>query len=414
LPAAEKSGAWDIPFINPSNLETFWMKTLQKIRMGMVGGGEGAFIGEVHRMAARLDNRIELVCGAFSSDSERSKRSGAALGLNPGRVYGSYEEMFRAEAALPASERMHFVSIVTPNSTHFPVAKLALESGFHVMSDKPATFSLAEARALRKLVEKSGLQYGLTHNYTGYPLVKEARDRVRKGKLGEIRKVVVEYPQGWLATALESTGQKQADWRTDPKRAGISCCMGDIGTHAENLAEYITGLRISELCADLTTFVAGRALEDDGNVLLRFENGARGVLHASQISIGEENGLNIRVYGTKGGLKWVQAEPNRLFLYHPDRPMEVLTPGGNNSHLSASALANCRLPAGHPEAFLEAFANLYRNYADALAARLAGKKPKPEHLDFPTIADGVRGMAFIETVVKSSQSKTKWLKMPRE
>ncbi|MCC5847150.1 MAG: Gfo/Idh/MocA family oxidoreductase [Verrucomicrobia bacterium] len=387
------------------------MKT-RKIRMGMVGGGEGAFIGEVHRMAARLDGRIELVCGAFSSNAKRSKASGEALGLDPDRVYGSFEEMFKSEAALPEDERMQFVSIVTPNVTHFPVAKLALQNGFHVMSDKPATFSLAEARQLQKLVEKSGLQYGLTHNYTGYPLVKEARNMVRKGKLGEIRKVVVEYPQGWLATALEADGQKQADWRTDPARAGISCCMGDIGTHAENLAEYITGLKITELCADLTTFVPGRLLEDDGNVLLRFENGARGVLHASQISVGEENGLNIRVYGTKGGLKWVQAEPNTLTLLWLDKPMQILKPGLNHGHLSKTAQHNTRLPAGHPEAFLEAFANLYRNYADALAARLEGKKPKKQDLDFPTIEDGVRGMAFVETVVKSSNSKQKWVKMP--
>lgn len=384
-----------------------------KLRMGMVGGGEGAFIGEVHRMASRIDGRIELVCGAFSSDPKRSKKSGGALGLEDDRVYGSYEEMFKAEAKLPENVRMNFVSIVTPNNTHFPVAKMALQHGFHVMSDKPATFSLAEARQLKRLVEKKDLQYGLTHNYTGYPLVKEARDRVRKGKLGGIRKIVVEYPQGWLATRLEASDQKQADWRTDPERAGISCCMGDIGTHAENLAEYITGLRITELCADLTTFVSGRKLEDDGNVLLRFDNGARGVLHASQISVGEENGLNIRVYGTKGGLKWVQAEPNKLVLTFLDKPMQILTPGVNNGWLGKAALHNCRLPAGHPEAFLEAFANLYRNYADTLSARLAGKKAKALDLDFPTIEDGVRGMAFIETVVKSGQSKQKWLKMPK-
>ncbi len=389
------------------------MAKLTKLRMGMVGGGEGAFIGDVHRMAARLDGKIDLVCGAFSSDPERSKRSGEALGLDPSRVYGSYEEMMKAEAALPEEERMHFVSIVTPNSTHYPVAKAAIAKGFHVMSDKPATFSLAEARQLKRLVEKSGIQYGLTHNYTGYPLVKEARERVQKGKLGEIRKVVVEYPQGWLATQLEASGQKQADWRTDPKRAGISCCMGDIGTHAENLAEYITGLRISELCADLNTFVPGRQLDDDGNVLLRFENGAKGVLHASQISVGEENGLNIRVYGTKGGLKWVQADPNKLWITHLDKPMEMLTPGGNLSYLGKAALANVRLPAGHPEAFLEAFANVYRNYADCLIAKLNGKKPSKVALDFPGIEDGVRGMAFVETVVKSSESKQKWTKFPK-
>ncbi|MGA0333916.1 MAG: Gfo/Idh/MocA family protein [Kiritimatiellia bacterium] len=384
-----------------------------KIRMGMVGGGEGAFIGEVHRMAARLDGKIELVCGAFSSDAKKSKRSGEALGLAPQRVYGSYGEMFKAESALPEAERMQFVSIVTPNATHFPVAKAALESGFHVMSDKPATFDLKQARQLKRLVEKTGLLYGLTHNYTGYPLVKEARDMVQKGKLGVIKKVVVEYPQGWLATDLEKTGQKQAGWRTDPAQAGISCCMGDIGTHAENLAEYITGLKIVELCADLSTFVPGRRLDDDGNVLLRLENGAKGLLHASQISVGEENGLNIRVYGSKGGLKWVQAHPNQLFVYSMNKPMQVLTPGANNAWLSKAALHNCRLPAGHPEAFLEAFANIYRNYAATLSAKLNGKKPRSLDLDFPTIEDGVRGMAFIETVVKSSQSKQKWVKMPK-
>lgn len=389
------------------------MTTHKLLRMGMVGGGKGAFIGEVHRMAARLDNRIELVCGAFSSSPGRSRESGAELGLDASRVYGGYEEMFKAEAALPEDRRMQFVSIVTPNNTHYPVAKMALEHGFHVMSDKPATFSLAEARALKKLVDQTGLQYGLTHNYTGYPLVKEARHLVRKGKLGEIRKVVVEYPQGWLATALEAGGQKQADWRTDPERAGISCCMGDIGTHAENLAEYITGLAVTELCADLTAFVPGRRLDDDGNVLLRFENGAKGVLHASQISTGEENGLNIRVYGTKGGLKWVQAEPNRLTLLWPDKPMQILTPGANHAHLSKAARYNTRVPAGHPEAFLEAFANLYRNYADALQAKLDGRKPGKHDLDFPTIEDGIRGMIFIETVVKSSASRQKWIKVPR-
>lgn len=383
-----------------------------RIRMGMVGGGEGAFIGNVHRMAARLDGRVDLVCGAFSSDAARSRRSGKAVGLPPERVYGSYEEMFKAEAALPEEERMHFVSIVTPNVTHYPVARAALKAGFHVMSDKPATFTVAEARRLKRLVEQTGLQYGLTHNYTGYPLVKEARERVARGKLGEIRKIVVEYPQGWLAMDLEASGQKQADWRTDPERAGISCCMGDIGTHAENLCEYITGLKIRELCADLTSFVPGRTLDDDGNVLLRFENGARGVLHASQVSVGEENGLNIRVYGTKGGLKWVQAEPNKLILYFPDKPMQILTPGVNNAWLSKPALEHCRVPAGHPEAFLEAFANLYRNYANALAKRLAGRKPNKTDLDFPTIEDGVRGMVFVQTVVKSSQSKQKWIKMP--
>ncbi|MEO6035947.1 MAG: Gfo/Idh/MocA family oxidoreductase, partial [Verrucomicrobiota bacterium] len=267
----------------------------RKIRYGMVGGGRGAFIGAVHRIAAAIDQQTELVCGAFSSDPDRSKASGADLFLSPDRCYGTFQEMIRAEAKLPAGERMDFVAIVTPNHMHFAPAKMALENGFHVLSDKPATFNLAEARKLADLVKKTGLLYGLTHNYTGYPLVKEARDMVRTGKLGKIRKVIAEYPQGWLATRLESSGQKQAGWRTDPKKSGAGGCVGDIGTHAENLAEYVSGLKIKELAADITTFVSGRKLDDDINVLLRFEGGAKGILHASQICVGEENNLSIRV-----------------------------------------------------------------------------------------------------------------------
>jgi predicted dehydrogenase len=276
------------------------------------------------------------------------------------------------------------------------------------------TFNLAEAKRLRDLVRKTGLLFGLTHNYTGYPLVKQARALVMAGALGKIRKVVVEYPQGWLATALEKTHQKQADWRTDPKRAGASCCMGDIGTHAENLAEYITGLTIEMLCADLTTFVRGRALDDDGNVLLRFKGGARGVLYASQVSIDEENALAIRVYGEKGGLEWRQEEPNTLILKWPDRPREVVRAGANyGGRLCEAALAGSRLPCGHPEGFIEAFANLYRNFALAIGDRLEGRKPAREHLDFPTVDDGVRGMTFIETVVKSAKAKAKWTAFPK-
>jgi len=382
----------------------------RKINMGMIGGGRGAFIGGVHRMAANLDGQINFVCGALSSDPKRAKLSGKDLYLPAKRSYGSYEEMFAAEKELPEGERMDFVSIVTPNHVHFPAAKMALENGFHVMSDKPATFDLKEAKALQKLVKKSKLVYGLTHNYTGYPLVKEAKDMVAKGKIGEVRKVVVEYPQGWLATNLEASGQKQADWRTDPKRSGAAGCIGDIGTHAENLAEYITGLQIKEMCADLTTFVKGRKLDDDGNILLRFNNGAKGVLHASQISVNEENALNIRIYGTKAGLEWHQQEPNTLWVKWIDRPTEMVRAGGNMGNLSSAALGASRLPAGHPEAFLEAFANIYHNYARTLQAVVDGKKPKKEHLDFPTIEDGVRGMAFIETVVKSSKSSQKWTK----
>ncbi len=384
----------------------------RKIRMGMVGGGRGAFIGAVHRIAAQLDGQIELVCGAFSADPAKSRASGADLFLPGDRVYGSYAEMFKREKELPAGERMDCVSIVTPNHLHYPVAKLALEHGFHVICDKPLAFNLKEARALAALVRKTGLIFALTHNYTGYPMVREARERVRSGQLGKIRKVVAEYPQGWLASLLEATGQKQADWRTDPARAGASCCIGDIGTHAENLAEYITGLHIESVCAELTTFVTGRKLDDDGSVLLRFTGGARGILSASQISIDEENALAIRVYGEKGGLEWHQEDPNTLILKWPDRPRQILRTGGGYGFLSAPALKATRLPAGHPEGYLEAFANLYRSFAAAVALAQAGKKVPAAALDFPTVEDGVRGMAFIETVVKSSKSNQKWTKMP--
>ncbi|MBN1292930.1 MAG: Gfo/Idh/MocA family oxidoreductase [Candidatus Latescibacteria bacterium] len=375
--------------------------------MGMIGGGVGAFIGAVHRMAATLDGECEMVCGAFSSTPERSKASGKALYLPPDRVYGSYEEMITREKKLAEGDRMDFVSIVTPNNLHYPLAKMALENGFPVMCDKPMTYSLAEAKKLKALVGKTGLLFGLTHNYTGYPMVKEAREMVLSGKIGNVRKIVVEYPQGWLATKLEDTGQKQASWRGDPKRAGISNCMGDIGTHAENLAEYITGLKITEMCADLTSFVKGRVLDDDGNVLLRFDNGARGVLFASQIAVGEENSLRIRIWGEKGGLEWFQQEPNTLYAKWLDQPTEIMRT--NMAYLSDRAKLNARLPAGHPEAFIEAFANVYRNYIMTLKAVLDGKKPKPEHLDFPSIEEGIRGMAFIETVVEASASDRKWM-----
>jgi predicted dehydrogenase len=381
---------------------------MRKIRMGMVGGGQGAFIGAVHRMAAALDGQIELVCGAFSSHAEKSKASGKELYLPEDRVYGSFEEMFQQEKALPEGVRMDFVSIVTPNHMHFPPAKMALENGFHVVCDKPVTFAIAEARELARLVESSGLLFALTHNYTGYPMVKQAQAMIREGKLGTIRKIVVEYPQGWLSLPLEQSGNKQADWRTDPSRSGMAGAMGDIGTHAENLAEYITGLKITAVCADISTFVPGRKLDDDGNVLLRFENGAKGILHASQISAGEENNLNIRVYGEKGGLQWRQEEPNSLVVTHLDRPREIYRTGVGP--LSTASLAHTRIPAGHPEGYLEAFANIYRNVAKCLQARLEGRQPDPIFTDFPGIHDGIRGMAFIETVIKSGQSPDKWVK----
>ena len=383
----------------------------RKIRYGMVGGGRGAFIGAVHRIAANIDGQIELVAGAFSSDAEKSKASGADLFLAPDRVYGSYQELVAKEAALPADQRIDFVAIVTPNHVHFPAAKAALEAGFHVLSDKPATFDLAEAKELAAIVKKTGRLYGLTHNYTGYPLVKEARHLVHSGKLGKIRKVVVEYPQGWLATRLEASGQKQAAWRTDPKRSGAAGCIGDIGTHAENLAEYITGLQISELAADLTAFVKGRKLDDDGNVLLRFKGGAKGVLHSSQISVGEENNLNIRVYGELGGLEWHQKEPNTLLVKWMDQPMQVYRTA--NGYLSDAAKAAGRTPPSHPEGYLEAFANIYKNFATAIRARQAGKKLAKDDVanDYPKIEDGVRGMAFIEAVVASSKANAAWTKI---
>ncbi|MCF8280638.1 MAG: Gfo/Idh/MocA family oxidoreductase [Bacteroidales bacterium] len=381
----------------------------RKIRMGMVGGGRGAFIGGVHRMAAALDGEIELVCGAFSSNAEKSKLSGEDLCIDPARAYGSFEEMMLEEKKLPESKRMDFVSIVTPNHMHYAPARMALENGFHVVCDKPLCFNMEEALHLQKLVEETGLLFALTHNYTGYPMVKQARAMVKNGDIGQIRKIVVEYPQGWLTTKVEDTGSKQAGWRTDPTKSGIAGAMGDIGTHAENLAEYISGLQITELCADISTFVEGRLLDDDGNVLLHFDSGAKGVLHASQICAGEENNLNIRIYGTKAGLQWFQMEPNSLIVKWLDRPMEILRTGGGT--LYPAAAAHARIPGGHPEGYLEAFANIYRNFAYCVRARLDGKQVDSVYQDFPTVSDGVRGMKFIEKVIASGKSEAKWVKI---
>lgn len=379
----------------------------RKIRMGMVGGGRGAFIGAVHRMASAIDGEIELVCGAFSSDPKKSKLSGLDFFLSPDRCYGSYEEMIKKEKDLPDDVRMDFVSIVTPNHVHFGPAKMALQNGFHVVCDKPLSFDMKEAKELQRLVKKTGLLFALTHNYTGYPMVKQARMMISKGKIGAIRKVVVEYPQGWLATKIEASDQKQAAWRTDPKKSGIAGAMGDIGTHAENLAEYITGLQIKKLCADINTMVPGRRLDDDGNVFLEFDNGAKGILFASQIAAGEENALRIRVYGEKGGLDWSQMEPNSLILKWLDKPMEIMRTGVGNLYPETQNAT--RIPAGHPEGYLEAFANIYRNFAKCVRAELEGKKPKAIHMDFPTVDDGVRGMRFIEKVIESGKSKQKWI-----
>jgi predicted dehydrogenase len=379
----------------------------QKLKMGMVGGGRDAFIGAVHRMAARLDGRIELVAGAFSSDPAKSKASGEDLGLDPSRVYPDYQTMAAAESKLPENERIDFVTIVTPNNVHFPPAKTFLEAGFHVVCDKPMTFDLAEAKALREVVKSTGKVFALTHNYTGYPMVKEARELVRNGDLGKILKVVAEYPQGWLIQPIDAEGQKQAAWRTDPSRTGASSCIGDIGTHAENLGRYITGLQIDELCADFTTFVPGRRLEDDGNLLVRYQGGAKGVLYASQISVGEENNLSIRAYGTKASLEWHQEHPNELVVKYPDAPRKIYRRG--NSYISETAKRFTRLPFGHPEAFIEAFANIYLEAARAVEAVKAGK-PIPPDIDYPTVEDGVLGMAFIATAVASANNGSTWTK----
>ncbi|MBT8218388.1 MAG: Gfo/Idh/MocA family oxidoreductase, partial [Bacteroidia bacterium] len=380
----------------------------RRIRMGMVGGGQGAFIGAVHRMAAALDGQIELVCGAFSSSPEKSKASAKQLFIPAERAYGTYEEMILKEKALPEDVRMDFVSIVTPNHVHFGPAKMALENGFHVICDKPLCFNMTEARELKKIVDESRLIFALTHNYTGYPMVKQARMMIRNGELGDIRKVIVEYPQGWLSTKVEDSDQKQASWRTDPTKSGIAGAIGDIGTHAENLAEYITGLHITELCADISTFVEGRMLDDDGSILLRFDNGAKGILFCSQIAAGEENDLNIRIYGTKAGLEWHQMEPNTLTLKPLSGPMTKLRTGVGDLYQEANI--HTRIPAGHPEGYLEAFANISRNFVHCIRSRIEGTEVDEQMTDFPGIDDGVRGMKFIYKAIESGKSESKWVK----
>ncbi|WP_238751405.1 Gfo/Idh/MocA family protein [Neolewinella maritima] len=382
----------------------------RKLRMGMVGGGRGAFIGGVHRFAAALDQQIELVCGAFSSNAEKSRLSGEDFFLPADRVYGSYEEMIRTEKGLPEGKRMDFVSIVTPNHVHFGPAKMALENGFHVVCDKPLAFNVDEARQLVDLVERTGLTFALTHNYTGYPMVKQARDMIARGDFGKVRKIVVEYPQGWLSTKLEDTDSKQASWRVDPEKSGMGGAMGDIGTHAENLAEYVSGLHVTEVCAELTSFVEGRRLDDDANILLRFEEGAKGVLHCSQIAAGEENGLNIRVWGETGGIEWHQMEPNTLLVKTHGEPTKVFRTGVG-SELTEAAQRATRIPAGHPEGYLEAFANIYRNFADTVRAGMAAREATAAERDFPTVRDGLRGMRFVEVVVENSRGDQKWSKV---
>ncbi|PTR01499.1 putative dehydrogenase [Mucilaginibacter yixingensis] len=372
----------------------------------MIGGGQGAFIGAVHRIASRIDNEYQLVCGAFSSDAERSRASGLLLDLPAQRCYASWQQMLEQEQALPAHERVQVICIVTPNHLHFEPAKQAMLAGFDVILDKPMTFSLVEAKELQKVVEETGRLFCLTHTYTGYPMVKEARQLVKSGKLGEIRKVYVEYPQGWLSTFVEGTNNKQATWRTDPAKSGIAGAMGDIGIHAFNLAEYVSGVEVTQLCADINTVVKGRRLDDDGAALLRFSNGASGVLIATQVAAGEENKVKVRVYGENGGLEWQQEDANTLLVKWANKPAEIWRTGGG--YTSSFAAHNTRTPSGHPEGYLEAFANLYRNFALHVKARQAGETPSPEVLDYPGIKEGVRGMAFIENVIASGKSTQKW------
>ena len=379
--------------------------------MGMVGGGRGAFIGAVHRMAANLDGKIELVAGAFSSDPEKSRLSGEDFFIDPSRVYGSYQEMAEKEAALPDDQKIDFVSIVVRNNLHFDVAKTFIGAGFHVVCDKPMTFTLDEAYELRDIVKKSGKVFALTHNYTGYPMVKEARRMVKAGELGRILKIVAEYPQGYAVGDVEGEGQgKISNWRADPEVAGLSNCMGDIGTHAHNLVRYITGLEIEEMCSELTAFIPGMPLDDDGNNLIRFHGGAKGIIYASQISNGDENDLNIRVYGTKASLEWHQEYPNDLTVKYANAPRKVYRRG--NDYVGPEAAANTRTPFAHPEGFIEAFANVYLAAAQAIADQIDGNSPPADGYDFPNVDDGVAGMAFVKTAVESSQSDQKWIKFP--
>ncbi len=379
----------------------------RKLRMGMIGGGKDAFIGAIHRIAANMDGLVELVCGSLSINKEIAVESGRSLFLGEDRIYTSYEEMLEKESQLPADKRMDFVTIVTPNFAHFAPAVMALEKGFNVVVEKPVTLSLDEAKRLNEKLEETGLTLCLTHTYTGYPMVKQAKDLIKKGTLGKIRKVYAEYRQGWLSRLSEKEGNQGAAWRMDPAKSGKSAVLGDIGTHAFNLAEYITGLQVTKLCADLTTVVEGRRLDDDGSVLLKFDNGASGVLFATQVAAGEENNLSIKVYGENGGLEWHQQEPNTLLLKWIDKPAEVLRAG--SPYLSEIAKQNCRTPGGHPEGYLEAFGNIYRNFVLTLSAKINNSSVDNTVIEFPSIKEGIRGMAFIESAVKSSQSNEKWV-----
>ncbi|MHB9031526.1 MAG: Gfo/Idh/MocA family protein [Anaerolineae bacterium] len=379
----------------------------RKLKMGMVGGGRDAFIGAVHRRAAMLEGNVELVAGAFSSTAEKSKASGKDLLLADNRIYGSYQEMIAQELKLPVGERIDFVSVVTPNHMHYPVSKAFVEAGFNVACDKPMVHTVEQAEDLARAVRAHDVVFAVTYNYTGYPMVKQARWMVANGDLGKIQKVIVEYPQGWLLDRIEQTGSKQAEWRTDPARSGISGCIGDIGSHCENLVSYVTGLKLDSICADLTAFAPGRQLDDDGNILLRFQGGAKGILTASQICPGQENSLKLRVWGTKAGLEWFQEDPNYLHIRSNANPEQIYKRG--NGYDSAIAAANSRIPSGHPEGFIEGFANVYRNFCDTIRCKLMGTEPTATMLDFPTVTDGARGVHFINKAVESSASTVKWL-----
>lgn len=378
----------------------------RKLRMAMIGGGKDAFIGAVHRIALHMDGQVEMVAGALSAVPAVAIESGKMLFLDEERIYTDYKVMLEKEAAMPEEKRIDFVSIVTPNFVHFDPAMMALEKGFNVVIEKPITFTREEAKQLKAKVEETGLSLLLCHTYTGYPMVKQAKQLVKSGELGKIRKIYVEYPQGWLSTFLEGTGNIQASWRTDPKKSGKAGAMGDIGTHAFNLAEYVSGLEVTHLCANINTVVEGRLLDDDGAAFLKFNNGATGVLMATQIAAGEENNVKIRVYGEKGGVEWKQEDANTLLVKWLDKPTEVYRTGGGYN--SSYAVHNTRVPAGHPEGYLEAFGNLYRNFILTVRAKMNGEQPKPEWLDFPGVHEGVRGMAFVDNVIESGMSEVKW------
>ncbi len=378
----------------------------RKLRMAMIGGGKDAFIGAVHRLAMNMDGQVELVAGALSVNPEIALDSGKSLFLEENRIYTDYKVMLEKEAAMPADKKIDFVTIVTPNFVHFDPAMMALDKGFNVVIEKPITLTLEQAKQIKEKLAATGLTLLLCHTYTGYPMVKQARQLLKAGSLGKIRKVYVEYPQGWLSTLLESTGQAQAAWRTDPKKSGKAGCMGDIGTHAFNIAEYVTGLQVNKICSSLNIVVEGRMLDDDGAAFLKFNNGATGVLMATQIAAGEENNVKIRVYCEKGGLEWKQEDANTLLVKWLDKPTEIYRTGG--AYNSSFAAHNSRVPAGHPEGYLEAFANLYRNFALTVRAKIDGETPKEEWLDFPGVEEGIRGMAFVENVVESGQSEEKW------